>query len=107
MSYAFISAKSQLDKRTLGGTLASPIPVEPSGDAAGPLADSFLELGLPTREIDGSTSYGLEVNGEEVGLVRGAGRSWHFVDQSGARSAEDYRSRKLASSALAVASIGS
>jgi len=102
MGYAFNSAKSRLDKRTLGGFFPSPISVELTENAESLLDDASLELGLPIHEVDRTTSYGLEVNGHDAGYVRGAGKSWHFIDLAGTRSSEDYRTRKLSSNALAI-----
>jgi len=102
MGYAFNSAKSQLDKRTLGGFFPSPIGVELTEEAKALLDDASLELGLPIYEGDSTTAYGLEVNGHEAGHVRGAGKTWYYIDLAGARSAENYRTRKLSSNALAI-----
>jgi hypothetical protein len=102
MSYAFNSAKSQLDKRTLGGVFPAPIDVPVTEGSPASLQDSLLELGLPTHESDKTTSYSLEVDGDTAGRVRGRGNSWHFISNAGVRSYEAHRSRKLAANALAA-----
>jgi hypothetical protein len=104
MGYAFNSAKSQLDKRTLGGFFPAPIGIPMTEDTAAILEDSILELGLPVYEGDRTTAYALEVDGKEVGTVRGSGHSWYFIDLAGKRSEKTYRSRKLSSNALALQS---
>ena len=106
MGYAFNSAKSQLDKRTLGGFFPAPIGVPLTDDAAAVLDEAILELGLPVYEGDHTTAYSLEVDGKEAGMVRGSGHSWYFIDLTGKRSEKTYRSRRLSSNALAIHFLG-
>jgi len=106
MGYAFNSKERQLDKRTLGGFFPSPIEIAPTSDSSQAVYESNLELGLPTYESDHTTSYVLEVDGDDAGIVRGRGSSWYYINRDGERSEKNYRSRKLASNALAEHFLG-